>query len=221
MRILVIEDQSSLSEAISSFLKMKGHATDVAGTIREAELSLLGAEYSIVLLDLMLPDGSGMDLLKQIRRKKLEVGVLIMTAKDQISDRIHGLESGADDYLIKPFDLDEMYARVQAVQRRYMGRTEGIVEILGYQINLPQKVLSQNGVDINLTSKEWAILERIAQSPKSITSKDQLENAIYTFNEEIGSNTIEVYISQIRKKTCKDFITTARGLGYRLGKNET
>ena len=220
MRILVIEDQSSLSEAISSFLKMKGHATDVAGTIREAELSLLGAEFSIVLLDLMLPDGSGMDLLKQIRRKKLEVGVLIMTAKDQISDRIHGLESGADDYLIKPFDLDEMYARVQAVQRRYMGHTEGIIEILGYQINLPQKVLSQNGVDINLTSKEWAILERIAQSPKSVTSKDQLENTIYTFNEEIGSNTIEVYISQIRKKTCKDFITTARGLGYRLGKNE-
>lgn len=220
MRILVIEDQSSLSEAISSFLKIKGHATDVAGTIREAELSLLGADYSIVLLDLMLPDGSGMDLLKQIRRKKLQVGVLIMTAKDQISDRIRGLESGADDYLIKPFDLDEMYARVQAVQRRYVGNKEGIIEILGYQINLPQKTISQNGVDINLTSKEWAILERIAQSPKSVTSKDQLENAIYTFNEEIGSNTIEVYISQIRKKTCKDFITTVRGLGYKLGKNE-
>ena len=220
MRILVIEDQCSLSEAISSFLKIKGHATDVAGTIREAELSLLGADYSIVLLDLMLPDGSGMDLLKQIRRKKLQVGVLIMTAKDQISDRIRGLESGADDYLIKPFDLDEMYARVQAVQRRYVGNKEGIIEILGYQINLPQKTISQNGVDINLTSKEWAILERIAQSPKSVTSKDQLENAIYTFNEEIGSNTIEVYISQIRKKTCKDLITTVRGLGYKLGKNE-
>lgn len=220
MRILIVEDEPSLSEAIASFLKTKGHTVDIAPSIKAANLSVATVTYSLVLLDLMLPDGSGLDFLKLVRHKKFPTGVLIMTAKDQISDRILGLESGADDYLLKPFDLNEMYARIQAVYRRYLETKDQSISIHGYSINAEKKFISYQDNEIILTAKEWAILERIIESPKSTVTKAALENSLYAFDDDISSNTIEVYISQIRKKTCKEIIVTVRGIGYRLGQND-
>lgn len=218
MRILIVEDQRDLSEAISTYLSQNQHQYDQAFTIREAKLMLESAEYAAILLDLMLPDGLGINLLKEHRRKGGDCPVIIMTAKDQITDRIAGLESGADDYLIKPFNLDEMLARLNAIMRRSPNYSERIQKFGTVEFNLKNKMCSKNGGEIHLTAKEWAILERLTNSPNQIVSKKSLEDAIYSFSSEIESNTLEVYISSIRKKLGPKLIETHRGLGYRLGK---
>lgn len=218
MRILIVEDQKDLSEVISTYLKQNQHLNDQAFTLREAHLMLKSAEYSAILLDLMLPDGSGIDLLREYRKKGGACPVIIMTAKDQITDRISGLEAGADDYIIKPFNLDEMLARLNAIMRRQQNYMEDIVCIGPIEINIHNKTCSKNKNEVLLTAKEWAILERLIKNPNQIVSKKLLEDALYSFSSDIESNTLEVYVSGIRKKIDPKIIETHRGLGYRLGK---
>lgn len=216
MRILVVEDTPGLGEAIHDQLHDEGYAVDWIQTLKSARSCLQSTEYDLLLLDLMLPDGSGLSLLKELRVKNTSLPVMIMTAKDQITDRINGLNAGADDYLVKPFDLNEMIARIAAVTRRYHGNPNPSIILGDLHINLTDRSLTRENQPIELTAREWAIFEAFVQRPGQLLSRAKLEDTLYEFGAEIESNTIEVYVSRLRKKLGKDVIETVRGMGYRM-----
>lgn len=216
MRTLLLEDENMLAEVISSRLHADGVVVDIVGTIAAAEAALLTTEFDAAIFDLSLPDGNAMSLLKRLRAGGAALPVLIVTAKDQISDRIAGLEAGADDYIVKPFDLSELVARLNAVVRRSEG-TPNSTSLFGrYEINRFAHWMRIDGELVNLTAKEWIVIGKLVARPGSIVTREALETALYSFDDDIGSNTVEVYISRIRKKIGKDSIETMRGLGYRF-----
>lgn len=216
MRLLLVEDAEGLGEVIQEQMTDEGHALDWVQSISHADASLQTTRYDLMLLDLMLPDGNGIDLLKKIRKSGETTPVIILTARDQISDRIEGLNAGADDYLVKPFDLSELSARIEAVSRRYTGNPNPILQIGTLEVDLTRHLISRDGVAINLTAREWALFKAFIQRPGALLSKSQLEDHLYAFGSEIESNTIEVYISRLRKKLGRDQLETVRGLGYRM-----
>jgi two-component system OmpR family response regulator len=174
------------------------------------------AAYDLILLDLMLPDGRGQRFLRALRERGDATPVIILTALDQISDRIEGLNAGADDYMVKPFDLSELSARLNAVARRYSGNPNPLVTRGDLEIDLAARSVRRKGRPVQLTAREWVLLEAFLQRPEQLLSKAQLEERLYSFDTEIESNTIEVHVSRLRKKLGRDTITTVRGLGYRL-----
>lgn len=216
MRILLIEDDPILGEAVRDHLAGEGMAVDWMTRAGDAETSCRTVKYDLILLDLNLPDGSGLDLLRTLRSGGNTAAVIILTALDQISDRIRGLNSGADDYLVKPFDLDELSARLAAVKRRYEGRPQPILHMDGLIIDQINRLARVQGRDVALTAREWAVLDQLLKYPGAVVSKDRLEDALYAFGAEVESNTIEVYISRLRKKIGRQRIHTVRGVGYRL-----
>lgn len=216
MRILLLEDTVGLGEVMHDQLADAGHAVDWVQTIAYAKSSLLTTHYDLILLDLMLPDGNGIDLLKERRGSDDKTPVIILTARDQVSDRIEGLNAGADDYLVKPFDLSELTARIAAVARRYTGNPSPVLKVGELRVDLNTRQVFRGGNPIDLTAREWAILEALIQRPGTLLSKAQLEDHLYAFGAEIESNTIEVYISRLRKKLGKDQLQTVRGMGYRM-----
>jgi two-component system OmpR family response regulator len=216
MRILLVEDAEGLGEVIQDQIAAEGHAVDWVQTLAHAQAGLHTTDYDLILLDLMLPDGNGLDMLVKIRKAGETAPVIILTARDQISDRIKGLNAGADDYLVKPFDLSELSARIAAVSRRYAGNPNPQLHIGTLDIDLTKHEVSRAGVAINLTAREWALLEAFIQRPGALLSKAQLEDHLYAFGSEIESNTIEVYVSRLRKKLGRDQLETVRGLGYRM-----
>ena len=217
MRVLLIEDEPSLGQAVQEHVTDAGHAVDRVLRLDDADAALRAVDYGLVLLDLHLPDGSGLDFLRALRRRGDTRPVIILTARDQIRDRIDGLNAGADDYLVKPFDLDELQARVAAVARRYTGNPSPIQRFGAIEIDQTSRQLSRDGKRIELTGREWAILDQLLRRPNSLVSKEQIEEALYPFGAEIESNTIEVHVSRLRKKLGRDFVITVRGVGYRLG----
>lgn len=216
MRLLLVEDQPVLAEAIGSHLKAQGFAVDAMLDLKTAQGALAVEEFGAILLDLSLPDGDGLEFLVRLRQEGRCTPVIIMTARDQIRDRIKGLEAGADDYLVKPFDLDEMVARVYAVTRRYEGNPNPMLKLGDCLIDKSGHRVLLNGEEVRLTAKEWALVEKLVSKPLAIVSKEQLEQSLYCFDDEIGSNTMEVYVSRIRSKLGKLSIETVRGLGYRF-----
>ncbi|WP_374384864.1 response regulator [Dongia sp.] len=216
MRVLLIEDEPALGAAVEEHIRDAGHAVDRLMRLDDAEAALRAVEYGLVLLDLNLPDGSGIDLLKSMRRQGDTRPVIILTARDQIRDRITGLNAGADDYLVKPFDLDELAARVAAVARRSGGNPNTVIRLRDMEIDSTARVLRIDGKRTDLTAREWAILDELLRRPNAVVSKEKLEEALYSFDQEVESNTIEVHVSRLRKKLGKDAITTIRGIGYRL-----
>jgi two-component system OmpR family response regulator len=217
MRVLLIEDEPSLGQAVQEHVTDGGHAVDRVLRLDDADAALRAVDYGLVLLDLHLPDGSGLDFLRALRRRGDARPVIILTARDQIRDRIDGLNAGADDYLVKPFDLDELTARVAAVARRYTGNPSPIQRFGTIEIDQASRQVSRDGTRIELTGREWAILDQLLRRPNSPVSKEQIEEALYPFGAEIESNTIEVHVSRLRKKLGRDFVITVRGVGYRLG----
>lgn len=217
MRILLIEDATSLGQAIREQISDDGHAVDWAQRLDHAECNLHSTAYDLILLDLGLPDGSGLDLLRSRRTAGDLTPVIILTAKDQVSDRIAGLNAGADDYLVKPFNLSELSARIAAVARRYSGNPNPQIHLGELCINTADKTIQRNGTSIDLSAREWAIFETLLCRPGALFSKTQLEERLYEFGAEIESNTIEVYVSRLRKKIGADLVETVRGVGYRLG----
>jgi two-component system OmpR family response regulator len=173
--------------------------------------------YDLILLDLMLPDGRGLTFLQTLRSNGAVTPVIILTAMDQISDRIEGLNAGADDYLVKPFDLSELSARLNAVARRYSGNPNPLIDIGELTVDLATRNITKSGKKVTLTAREWVLFEAFAQNPGQLFSKPQLEDRLYSFEAEIESNTIEVHISRLRKKLGRQAIETERGMGYRLG----
>jgi len=217
MRILLIEDDASLGEAVRDHIAAEAHAVDWVRSIGDAEAALAGVDFDLVLLDLGLPDGRGLDFLTRLRARGSTTPVIIVTAMDQISWRIEGLNAGADDYLVKPFDLSELSARLAAVARRYTGNPNPLLSVGELSIDLAHRAVMRRGVAARLTGREWALLERLLRRPGAIVSKPELEDTIYAFGSEIESNAVEVYVSRLRRKLGVDAITTVRGLGYRMG----
>ena len=217
MRVLLIEDDTILGAAVRDHIVGDNHSVDWVGRLDQAAEHLDSAAYDLVLLDLMLPDGRGIAFLRDLRRKGCVTPAIVLTALDQISDRIEGLNAGADDYMTKPFDLAELSARLNAVARRYSGNPNPLVEIGGLQIDLAARTVMKIGRLIALTAREWALFEAFVQRPGQVMSKAQLEDRLYAFGAEVESNTIEVHVSRLRKKLGPDVVHTARGIGYRLG----
>lgn len=216
MRVLLIEDDHVLGAAIRDHVLSSGHAVDWMQRIDDARLALAGVPYELVLLDLNLPDGRGLDLLKDLRSGGNAVPVIITTAQDQVAVRIEGLNSGADDYLVKPFDLAEMGARIAAVARRYGGNPAPEFVSAGVTIDLSRRIASVDGKKAGLTAREWAVLERLLARRGGIVTKSEIEDSLYAFGAEVESNAVEVYVSRLRKKLGRDFVQTIRGLGYQV-----
>ena len=218
MRVLLVEDTDALGQAVHEQIAADGHAVDWVQRLEHARSSVRSTHYDLILLDLMLPDGLGLDFLRQRRAAGDSTPVIILTARDQISDRIAGLNAGADDYLVKPFDLFELSARVAAVARRYAGNPNPQIRLGPLEVDLAARSIFGPAGRIDLSQREWAIFEALLQRPGSIVTKPQLEQRLYAFDSEVESNTIEVYVSRLRKKLGRDAIETLRGLGYRLGR---
>ncbi|MFL9941921.1 response regulator [Paraburkholderia graminis] len=216
MRVLLVEDDNLLGQAVKEQITRDGHSTDHVATLCDARRYVDAANYDLILLDLLLPDGKGIGFLRELRVSGSSVPVVILTALDQIADRIAGLNAGADDYLVKPFDLSELSARVNAVARRYAGNPNPLITFGDLEVDLAAHDIIRAGRHVSLTATEWALLEAFVQRPNVMLSKAQLEERLYSFNDEIGSNTIEVHMSRLRKKLGADLIETVRGLGYRL-----
>lgn len=217
MRILLIEDDTVLGAAVRDQIAADGHSLDWVTRLDAARDHLAVASYDLLLLDLMLPDGRGIPFLRSLRAQANTAPVIILTALDQISDRIEGLNAGADDYLVKPFDLSELSARIGSVARRYAGNPNPIISIGGLEVDLAARSVHVQGRAVSLTAKEWVLFEAFLQRPQQLLSKTQLEERLYSFDTEVESNTIEVHVSRLRKKLGHGVIETERGLGYRLG----
>jgi len=217
MRVLLVEDDRILGAAVRDHIVAEGHSVDWVQRLDDASEHVKLAVYDLVLLDLMLPDGRGITFLRNRRASGDVTPVVIMTAMDQISDRIEGLNAGADDYLVKPFDLSELSARLNAVARRYSGNPNPLIEMGGLLIDIAARSISCEGRQIALTAREWALFEAFVQRPGQLLSKAQLEERLYSFDSEVESNTIEVHVSRMRKKLGREAIETVRGMGYRLG----
>lgn len=215
MRILLIEDEPLLGEAVAAHLR-KLHAVDWLQSLEEASGAMQTIAYDLLLLDLNLPDGRGLDLLRSVRKSGQRVPVIIITARDQIRDRIEGLDSGADDYVLKPFDLDELTARIHSVQRRAAALPSPRCKVGSIEIDQAARTVWRGEEEIQLTAREWAVLECFIRRLGTIVSKTKLEEALYEFGSEIESNAVEVYVSRLRKKLGSGAIRTVRGLGYRM-----
>ena len=218
MRILLIEDDSVLGAAVRDQIAADGHSVDWVTRLDRAGDALAGAGFDLILLDLMLPDGHGIPFLQHLRARGDVTPVIILTALDQVSDRIGGLNAGADDYLVKPFDLAELSARIGSVARRYAGNPNPLISHGDLDIDLAARSIHRAGRPVALTAREWALFEAFLARPGQLLSKAQLEDKLYTFGAEVESNTIEVHVSRLRKKLGASTIETERGLGYRLGR---
>lgn len=216
MRILLIEDDAALGEAVRDHLSGLAHAVDWERELGSAEAALRAVPYDLVLLDLGLPDGDGFAFLKRLRARGEVTPVLVLTARDRIAERIAGLEAGADDYLVKPFDLGELAARVSAVARRYTGDPNPLLEVGPLLVDRARRLVTRAGEPVPLAPREWAVLEALALRPGAIVSKERLEELLYPMGEEVESNAVEVAVSRLRKKLGADVVETVRGLGYRL-----
>ena len=216
MRVLLVEDDTILGKAVRDHVAAD-HSVDWVIRLDAARAHLDSAAYDLILLDLMLPDGLGIGFLRKLRAAGNVTPVIILTALDQISDRIEGLDAGADDYMIKPFNLSELSSRLNAVARRYSGNPNPLIQIGDLHIDLAAKTVRRSGRTIELTGREWALFESFLHRPGIALTKAQLEDRLYAFGEEVESNTIEVHVSRLRRKLGHPIIDTVRGIGYRLG----
>src|SRR5688572_16197924 len=216
MRLLLVEDDSMIGAAAQQGLRHEGHTVDWVRDGPAAEAAVAGAAYDLVLLDLGLPKKDGLSILRGWRARANAVPVLIVTARDAVSDRVAGLDAGADDYLVKPFDLDELSARVRAVLRRRAGRTDALIHVGPLEIDTAARRVRFKGEEIALSAREYALLEALADRPGAYLSRAQLEERLYGWDEEIASNAVEVHIHGLRKKLDPELIRNVRGLGYTL-----
>ncbi len=216
MRLLLVEDDAMIGESVVKGLRHDGFAVDWVRDGDAAELSLGAEDFDLMLLDLGLPRKSGLDVLRALRAAGNPIPVLILTARDAVPDRITGLNAGADDYLVKPFDLDELVARIHAILRRRSGRAEPVIRHGALALNPISHEVSFAGRPLSLSAREFALLQALLERPGAVLSVARLQERIYGWDEEVGSNTVEVFIHALRKKLGPDFIKNVRGVGYML-----
>ncbi|PBN41637.1 winged helix-turn-helix domain-containing protein [Sphingobium sp. D43FB] len=214
MRILLVEDDDILRDGIVVGLGLEGFEVDAVACLADARAAI--GDHAGVVLDIGLPDGSGLDLLAEWRRAGVETPVLLLTARNMITDRVEGLDRGADDYLGKPFDLTELSARLRAILRRASGRASGDLELGALTISEARRSVALDGEEISVSRREFAILHALAERPGHVLSRSQLEDRIYGWQEEIESNAVEVHIHKLRAKLGRNRIETVRGEGYRM-----
>ena len=216
MRILLVEDEDMIGESVVAGLECEGHAVDWVRDGNSALLALNTTTFSLVILDLGLPGKDGLQVLKEMRAKRNATPVLVTTARDTVDDRILGLDTGADDYLVKPYDLDELSARIRALLRRSAGRADPILERGELRISPHTREVTYRGEPVILSSKEYALLFALAERQGVVWSRSQLEEKLYNWDNTVGSNAIEVHIHHLRKKLSDSAIKTVRGVGYLL-----
>lgn len=216
MRILLVEDDPMIGEGVVDGLNAEGYAVDWVQDGNSALIALRTTAFSLVILDLGLPGKDGISVLQEVRAQRMHIPVLVTTARDTVSDRVKGLDAGADDYLIKPFDLDELSARIRALLRRSVGRSEPTIERGRLLIKPETREVFFNGQPVLLSSKEYALLVALADRAGVVLSRGQLEEKLYNWDSTVGSNAIEVHIHHLRKKLADDAIKTVRGVGYLL-----
>lgn len=216
MRILIVEDDPILSDGLIAGLGLCGWAVDDVSTCGDADTALVTASFDAVVLDVMLPDGSGIQLLERLRARGNRTPVILLTALDETRDRIRGLDSGADDYLGKPFDLDELTARLRALTRRSNGNASACYHAAGITADPKAATVTIDGRTMTLSRRELSILIALMERPGVIRSRGELEDRLYGWQEEIESNAVEVHIHNLRNKLGRDVIETVRGLGYRM-----
>jgi two-component system response regulator QseB len=216
MRVLLVEDDPMIGKSVQQGLRQEGSSVDWVRDGQTAELALTTAPYELLLLDLGLPGRSGLEVLARLRRSGNDIPVLIITARDAVADRIRGLDSGADDYLVKPFDLDELSARMRALLRRHAGRASPVIEHGDLRMNPATHELTQDGKPVALSGREFALLQALLERPGTPLSRTKLEERLYGWGEEIESNAVEVYIHSLRRKLGTERIKNIRGVGYLL-----
>ncbi|AIY42921.1 Two-component system response regulator QseB [Collimonas arenae] len=218
MRLLLVEDDLMVGEAVRKGLRQDGFAVDWVQDGVAALSALAQEDYQLLLLDLGLPKKNGLEVLKSLRAGANQIPVLILTARDAISDRVAGLDAGADDYLVKPFDLEELAARIRALLRRQSGRAEPLIELGQLTLNPATHEVTLEGRQVNLSAREFALLRAFLDRPGVVLSRAQLEEKMYGWDDSIESNAVEVYIHALRKKLGSNFIKNVRGIGYMVAK---
>lgn len=220
MRILLVEDDAMLGDALAKLLIQHAHAVDWVGDAAAATAHWASTTYDMVLLDLGLPGGDGLQVLSAARAEARETPVIILTARDQLQSRVAGLDAGADDYLLKPFELDELLARIRAVSRRRVGRVRTVIEHLGLSLDMSDRVGRHEGQELTFTRREFALLSALLEQPGRVWTREQLIDRLYGWNDGIASNALEVQIHALRRKLGAQYIRTARGVGYFVPKAE-
>jgi two-component system, OmpR family, response regulator QseB len=214
MRVLLVEDDRMIAQGLQTALRQDGYAVDWMADGRAAEAALRNARFDLVLLDLGLPERDGLSVLRDLRRRGDATPVIILTARDDTQDRIDGLDAGADDYVVKPFDLDEVAARMRSVLRRANGRADPTIRVGDISLDAATHAVERAGVAVQLSAHEYSVLEALLQRPGAILSRTQLEDRLYGWDAPVESNAIEVYIHSLRRKLGSDSIRTLRGVGY-------
>ncbi len=214
MRLLLVEDDPLIGDGIRTGLSQEDYSVDWFTEARTAEMALQSEEYDLMVLDLGLPDKSGLDILKHLRSQGSSLPVLILTARDAVNDRVTGLDSGADDYMLKPFDLDELSARLRALLRRSSGRASSEIAHGDIVLDPAAHSVNQGGNKIDISPREYAVLHLLLSNTGKVMSRSRLEEGLYSWDGEVESNAIEVYIHHLRKKLGADLIRTIRGVGY-------
>jgi DNA-binding response OmpR family regulator len=218
MRVLLVEDDYQVGETLLSTLRMENYAVDWVRDGAEVLPMLEAGEYEMMVLDLGLPNMSGIEILKKVRSRDDPTPILLLTARDSVQDKVMGFDLGADDYLTKPFDMDELLARIRSLVRRSAGRTNPMLCVGDVEFDPKENMVRKGGEIVSLSAKEMAVLEALMSRAGRFVSKSRLQESLYAWEDEIGSNTIEVYISRLRKFLGKDLIETLRGVGYRVPK---
>jgi len=217
MRILLVEDDKMIGESLREALRAQGMAADWVRDGRAADAVLASERFDAVLLDLGLPQRGGLEVLHALRARGNATPVIVVTARDTLADKVAGLDAGADDYLAKPFELDELLARLRAVVRRQAGRAGGVLEVADLRLDPATREVSRGGRPVLLSAREFALLEALMERPGAILSRAQLEDRLYGWGQELESNAISVYVHQLRRKLGDDLLHTLRGVGYYVG----
>ena len=220
MRLLLVEDDLMIGESVLDLLRAEDYAVDWVKDGEMADTALDSQTYDLVLLDLGLPRRDGLAVLRRLRARKDRTPVLIATARDALAQRVEGLDMGADDYIVKPYELDELLARIRALIRRSAGRAEPVYEHLGVSIDPVSREVMVNGQPVVLLAREWAVLQLLLARPGLVLSRRQLEEKLYSWKDEVSSNAVEVYIHGLRKKLGTGLIQNVRGVGYMIPKGK-
>lgn len=216
MRLLLLEDDPILGEALSDFLRLEGHVVEWFRQLAHAK-AVIDEPFDVLLVDWQLPDGSGVDWIRRLRAQGLTLPIFVLTARDLLHDRIHGLDSGADDYLIKPFPPEELVARLRAVRRRQLAQGAPRLALPGgISIDLPGRAVWRDDAPVELTAREWSLLEALVSRAGRVVTRSELESLSQGFDGDASSNVLEVHVSNLRRKLGRDVIETVRGLGYRV-----
>lgn len=217
MRLLLVEDDQLLASGLESALSRGGYTVDHVPDGALAVKALRSTDFDLLILDLGLPKIDGIDVLETLRASGKSVPVLILSARDALKDRIRGLDAGADDYLTKPFELEELFARIRALERRSAGAAVNTLELGNLKLDLAGFTVIWNGKMIDLQRREFMLIRALMEAPQKVFSRTQLEESLYGWGEGVDSNTVDVYVHNIRKKTTQEIIKTVRGIGYRIG----